>query len=117
MTMPGFTAEASLYGARVCYQAEAIRPFSSENGGPLVYMQRPRSENTEGGRCSATTSGGDTIYVGTYNAAGDCCGPKLSNGSQFCINCDNTSNTCTDRMPSRLLGLRSNWSPFTPMRF
>jgi hypothetical protein len=116
MNMPGFAVEASLYGTRVCYQAEATPLFSSENRGARVYMQKPRSENTEGGLCSATTRGG-TIYAGKYDAAGDCCGPKLSNGSQSWINCDNTRNTCTDRKSSRLLGLRLNWPPFTSMRF
>ncbi len=95
MNMPGFTAENSTYNTISHFQSEAALSFGSGNNDNQVYLQKPNSENTPGGKCHATTSGG-TINIGTYNSEGKCCGPKLPNGSQFCINCDSPNNTCND---------------------
>ncbi len=95
MNMPGFTAEASLYKTSGRYQSEATRSFGSERKDNQVYMQLPNNQNTPGGKCHATTRDG-SINSGTYDSSGNCCGPQLGNGSQFCINCDNANNTCGD---------------------
>ena|SRR5215469_4181441 len=93
MKMPGFTAEQSVYKTVSHFQFESARSLGSEKKDNQVYMQKPNSDNTPGASCHAT--GGDaTINVGTYNNDGWCCGPKFSNGSRTCINCDNA--TCAD---------------------
>ena len=95
MGIPGFTAENSTYKIISRFQAKVARSFGSGGNDNQVYLQKPRRDNTAGGKCHATTSGG-TINTGTYDSNGDCCGPKLPNGSQFCINCDSPNNTCND---------------------
>lgn len=44
---------------------------------------------TPGAGCHGSGPSG-TVYVGTYDARGYCCGPTL------CVNCDNPNNTCGD---------------------
>ena len=97
MNTPGFNAENSIYENRSLFHSRAARSFGSGNNNK-VYMQRPNSENTPGGKCHASTTAGSggTINSGTYDSEGRCCGPKLSNGSQYCINCDGTKSTCDD---------------------
>jgi hypothetical protein len=95
MNMPGFNAENSTHKTISHFQSKADRTFGSGKNDNQVYMQKPRSQNIPGGACHATTAGG-SIKTGTYDSNGDCCGPKLSNGSQYCINCDNSNNTCDD---------------------
>lgn len=95
MNIPGFTAENSTCKTISHFQSKVARSFGSGKNDNQVYMQKPRKENTTGGKCHASTSSGTaTVNVGTYDSNGDCCGPKLSNGSQLCINCDN--GTCSD---------------------
>ncbi len=95
MNMPGFTAESSIYNTVSHFQSETVRGFGSGKNYNQVYMQRPKKENTPGDKCNATSaSGTSTVNTGTYDANGDCCGPKLSNGSKLCINCD--TGTCSD---------------------
>ena len=95
MNLPGFTAENSIYTTNSHFQSEADRSLGSGQNDSHVYMQKPRKESTAGGKCHATSSSGTaTVNTGTYNSEGDCCGPKFSNGSQLCINCDN--GTCSD---------------------
>ena len=95
MNMPGFTADNSIYKTNSHFQSKADRSLRSAPNDNQVYLQKPRNDNTSGGKCHATSgSGTATVNVGTYNSEGDCCGPKLSNGSQLCINCDN--GTCND---------------------
>ena len=95
MNMPGFTAENSIYNTVSHFQSEAARSFGSGKNDNQVYMQKPKKDNTPGGACHATSASGTaTVNTGTYDSEGNCCGPKLSNGSQLCINCDN--GTCND---------------------
>jgi hypothetical protein len=97
-TIPGFTAEHSAYKAISYFRSKAARSVGSGTNENHVFLQKPNSKNTPGGDCHATTTAGDggTISTGTYDSEGRCCGPKLSNGSQFCINCDGTLSTCDD---------------------
>jgi hypothetical protein len=98
MNMPGFTAENSTYKTNNHFQSKVARSFGSGKNDNQVYMQKPRIDNTPGGKCHATTSNGtSTVYIGTYDSNGDCCGPTL------CINCDN--GTCGDghTQPGRVL--------------
>jgi hypothetical protein len=95
MNMPGCTGENAIYKTVTRFQSEAARNFGGEKKDNQVYMQKPNNKNTAGGACHATSgSGSASVNVGTYNNEGYCCGPKLSNGSQLCINCDN--GTCND---------------------
>lgn len=95
LNMPGFTAESSISNTVSHFQSDAARGFGSGKNDNLVYMQKPKKDNTPGGKCHATSaSGTSTVNTGTYDSQGDCCGPKLANGSQLCINCD--TGTCSD---------------------
>jgi hypothetical protein len=95
MPMPGFTAENSTHATHSYSQSKAHQSPSSGMNQNLVYLQLPNRDNTAGGACHATSASGTaTVNTGTYNSDGYCCGPKLSNGSQLCINCD--VGTCSD---------------------
>ena len=103
MSMPRFTAEKSIYETISHFRFEAAGSFGSKKKDNQVYMQKPNNQNTPGGKCHATTLGGDTVNVGTYNADGYCCGPRVSGPSgQLCINCDN--GFCEDGVKSLTLG-------------
>lgn len=92
MTMPGFSADASLFEASKHYQSEADRSFGNRTKYNQVYMQKPNSENTPGGSCIARTSG--TTIIGTYDSKGRCC-TYPPNAFPFCIDCD--VDKCRDR--------------------
>jgi len=88
MNMPGFTAENSTYTTIGYFQSKVARSFGSGKNDNHVYMQKPRKDNAAGGQCHGTIStpdGASTVYIGTYNENGDCCGPVS------CINCDRGS--------------------------
>lgn len=105
MNIPGFTAENSTCKTITHFQSNVARSFGSKKNDNQVYMQKPRIENTLGGKCNATTSSGTaTVYTGTYDSNGDCCGPKGSDGSQLCINCDNGACSDGDAPQGGILG-------------
>ena len=95
MNMPGFTAENSICKTTSLFRSEADRSFGSRKVDNQAYLQVQKDQGAVGDRCHASSSSG-TINAGTYDSSGNCCGPKLSNGSQFCINCSNPNNTCGD---------------------
>ena len=89
MNMPGFKADASLYGKSGRYLSKLSRSNTNHN---QVYMQKPNSQNTPGGNCYGFTSG--TLITGTYDSQGRCCiYPR--NAFPFCIDCD--VDKCYDR--------------------
>lgn len=96
MRIPGFTAQYSTDKSGGHFASPPLR--RSHGNATAVYPQKPNSENTPGGKCNASTTAGSggTINQGTYDSEGRCCGPKLSNGSQYCINCDGSKSTCDD---------------------
>ena len=102
MNIPGFTAESSAYRTISHFQSNEAGGFGRGNN--QVHLQKPNKENSPGGKCNATTTAGNggTINSGTYDSDGKCCGPKLSNGSQYCINCDGTKSTCDDGHKTRV---------------
>jgi hypothetical protein len=90
--IPGFTADASLYDTSLRYRSDDDRSFASGSKQDQVYMQKPNSQNTAGGKCTGHTSG--TTITGTYDSLGRCCiYPK--NGFPYCIDCD--IDKCYDR--------------------
>ena len=62
----------------------------------LIGLPTANADPTPGKACHASTRSGDKVSRGTYNDKNQCCGPKFSNGSQLCINCDNSNNFCAD---------------------
>ncbi|HEY1797198.1 MAG TPA: hypothetical protein VGG57_13895 [Stellaceae bacterium] len=58
----------------------------------LFGLQMAYADPVPGKECHAMTSSGDKVNDGTYNDKNECCGPAKN----FCINCDNSSNTCGD---------------------
>jgi len=70
----------------------------------LISVQMSYADPTPGKACHASTSSGDKVNEGTYNDRNECCGPK-TNGPvrQFCINCDNSRNSCADGKEQQLL--------------
>jgi hypothetical protein len=94
MNMPGFNAENSTHKTISHFRCKVDRTFGSGKNDSQVYMQLPRSQNKPGAACHATAPGenGGHIYYGTYDSHGDCC----TGGGKYCINCDNSNNTCDD---------------------
>jgi hypothetical protein len=101
MNMPGFKAEAALYGTGKAYQLVSTNSRIEVRTNRL-YMQKPNSQNTPGGSCTGHTSG--TTITGTYDSLGRCCTypPK---GFPFCIDCD--ADKCYDRRTAVLGGFGS----------
>ncbi|BBJ24337.1 hypothetical protein W01_22640 [Candidatus Nitrotoga sp. AM1P] len=94
MNMPGFTAENSIYITVSHFQSEVARSFGSGKNDNQVYMQKPNSENTPGGKCYGRISG--TVISGTYDSMGRCCTAPSPNNFPVCIDCD-YPNKCYDR--------------------
>jgi hypothetical protein len=91
MSLPGFTAEHSTYRAIRSLRSDPRRLGNGERDN-RVFMQKPNSQNTAGGKCYGHTSG--TTITGTYDSLGRCCiYPK--NAFPFCIDCD--TDKCYDR--------------------
>jgi hypothetical protein len=92
MTMPQFTAEASLHKTRWRYPSESLLDLHDGIKRDQVCMQKPNSQNAPGGSCYGHTSG--TTITGTYDSLGRCCTYPV-NGFPFCIDCD--TDKCYDR--------------------
>jgi hypothetical protein len=100
MNLPGFTAKNSIYKTISHFQSKAGHSFGRVNNSNQLYLQKPNKDNTAGGKCHATHSGG-TIYAGKYNSEGHCCAPTST--GKLCVNCDNSNNTCGDGHTTRAI--------------
>lgn len=94
MNMPGFTAENSIYRTISHFQSKAARSLIIGKNDHQVYLQKPNSENTLGGKCYGRISG--TVISGTYDSMGRCCTAPSPNSFPVCIDCD-YPNKCYDR--------------------
>jgi hypothetical protein len=92
MNIPGFTAENSTYETIGRFRSETISNGTKDN---QVYMQKPNSANTPGGKCSGWMSGNVTIS-GQYDSMGRCCEDPTPYKVRACIDCD-YPNHCSDR--------------------
>ena len=115
---------ASLHQTRGGSWLDTIQNFSYRSNAGKLYLAKPNAENTPGQACHASTSSGDVVNIGKYNNEGQCCGPKMSGGPvlQFCINCDNSSNSCEDgtkesgffSWPNRFVSVPPPFTELTP---
>jgi len=94
MKIPGFTAENSTDKMTGRFQSRTSRLFDSSNEGQ-VYLQKPNSENSPGGKCYGRVSG--TTITGTYDSKGRCCEAPAPNKFPACVDCDDVGSKCYDR--------------------
>ena len=97
MSIPGFTAENSTYPASRRFRSDRRR-LANGTRDNQVFMQKPNSENTPGGKCYGRISG--TTISGTYDSQGRCC-TYPPNGFPHCIDCDDFGSKCYDRATTR----------------
>ncbi len=116
MNIPGFTAEKATNESVGRFRSNADRPFGSVRTDNLVYLQKPNSENTPGGKCYGRVSG--TTISGTYDSTGRCCTAPAPNTFPVCIDCHDVGSKCYDRaVRSRFLETFGNFGQGTFARF